>query len=469
MSEIPVVEVAPPASLKAQRQVFFPQPDGSNVPYRVFSAQEVYDREQERIFRGPVWSFLGLEAEIPNVGDFKSTFIGDTPVVVTRTPEGLSCWVNRCAHRGAMVCREKRGNAASHTCVYHQWSFAANGDLQGVPFRRGQKGMVGMPKDFKPEEHNLHKLRVDSYKGLLFATFSGETPPLPDYLGAEMRPWIDRIFHKPIVYLGCTRQYSKSNWKLYFENVKDPYHASLLHLFHTTFNVLGVVLMWPLADGLTRWLLQRFRAREEDEAQPRYLDDNVLAVPALALDALEREVARFGQLCVRIAGAVLTGAAPVALVGDRSAMTQLDAAVESFAERLSRLALSKVASERLAELLRIHRYYKTCADQAQTAAPLQAPVDPALATHQQTFVAALQQLFTQQDTESVANGDAPVVDVVPMELAYQNLKAAVLVSAAAGALPLSQMETALGQYSALRRAAQQAAKAREHLHHHHAA
>jgi len=211
----------------------------------------------------------------------------------------------------------------------------------------------------------------------------------------------------------------------------------MLALFHTTFNVLGVVLMWPLADGLTRWLLQRFRAREEDEAQPRYLDDNVLAVPALALDALEREVARFGQLCVRIAGAVLTGAAPVALVGDRSAMTQLDAAVESFAERLSRLALSKVASERLAELLRIHRYYKTCADQAQTAAPLQAPVDPALA--------------------------------IPMELAYQNLKAAVLVSAAAGALPLSQMETALGQYSALRRAAQQAAKAREHLHHHHAA
>ena len=240
MSETTVVAVAPPVSLKAQRQVHFPQPDGSSVPYRVFSSQEVYEREQERIFRGPVWSFLGLEAEIPNVGDFKSTFVGDTPVVVTRTAEGLACWVNRCAHRGAMVCREKRGNAASHTCVYHQWSFAANGDLQGVPFRRGQKGMVGMPKDFKTEEHGLQKLRVDSYKGLLFATFSDDTPPLPDYLGEQMRPWIDRIFHKPIEYLGCTRQYSKSNWKLYFENVKDPYHASLLHLFHTTFNIFRV-------------------------------------------------------------------------------------------------------------------------------------------------------------------------------------------------------------------------------------
>ncbi|MDX3905307.1 MAG: aromatic ring-hydroxylating dioxygenase subunit alpha [Pigmentiphaga sp.] len=225
---------------KAERRVVFPQADGSQVPYSVFSSQEVYEREQERIYRGPTWNFLGLECEIPNVNDFKSTFVGDTPVVVTRTAEGLACWVNQCAHRGAMVVREKKGNADSHACVYHQWSFAANGDLLGVPFRRGQKGMVGMPPDFKPAEHGLRKLRVDSYRGLMFATFSDETPPLPEYLGDEMRPWIDRIFHKPIVFLGCTRQYSNSNWKLYLENVKDPYHASLLHLFHTTFNIFRV-------------------------------------------------------------------------------------------------------------------------------------------------------------------------------------------------------------------------------------
>jgi anthranilate 1,2-dioxygenase large subunit len=53
-----------------------------------------------------------------------------------------------------------------------------------------------------------------------------------------MRPGLDRILHKPIVYLGCTRQYSKSNWKLYSENVRDPYHASLLHAFLSTFNIL---------------------------------------------------------------------------------------------------------------------------------------------------------------------------------------------------------------------------------------
>ena len=248
------------------RAVHFPQADGSRVPYRVFSSQEVYEREQERIYRGPTWSFLGLEAEIPAVNDFKATFVGDTPVVVTRTADGFACWVNRCAHRGAMVCRQKRGNATSHTCVYHQWSYTCEGDLQGVPFRRGQKGQAGMPKSFTNEGNGLRKLRVDSYRGLLFASFSDAAPPLPDYLGAEMRPWIDRLFHKPIEYLGCTRQFSKSNWKLYLENVKDPYHASLLHLFHTTFNIFRVGMKARSIPDATHGLHSIITATKIEEA-----------------------------------------------------------------------------------------------------------------------------------------------------------------------------------------------------------
>src|SRR5271163_3133299 len=48
------------------RLVRFPNTDGSRVPLDVYRSQEIYDREQERIFRGPTWSFLALEAEIPN-------------------------------------------------------------------------------------------------------------------------------------------------------------------------------------------------------------------------------------------------------------------------------------------------------------------------------------------------------------------------------------------------------------------
>jgi anthranilate 1,2-dioxygenase large subunit len=219
----------------------FPRTDGSRVPYGVFTSQAIYDREQERVFRGPTWSFLGLEAEIEQPGDFKSTFIGDTPVVMTRTEDGgLAAWVNRCAHRGAMVCRQLRGNAASHTCVYHQWRYDLEGNLFGVPFLRGINGQAGMPADFDRKANGLRKLRVDSFSGLVFASFSDAAPSLADYIGPIMGGYIDRIFHKPVEYLGCTRQFSNSNWKLYLENVKDPYHASLLHLFHTTFNIFRV-------------------------------------------------------------------------------------------------------------------------------------------------------------------------------------------------------------------------------------
>jgi anthranilate 1,2-dioxygenase large subunit len=224
-----------------EKLVSFPRRDGSRIPYEVYSSPEIYDLEEERIFRGPTWSFVALEAELPNAGDFKSTFVGATPVVVTRNEDrSLSAWVNRCAHRGAMVCRAARGNAQIHICAYHQWSYDTRGNLRGVPFRRGLKDSPGMPADFDPKLHGLQQLRVESYRGLVFATFSDRAPSLYDYIGPQMRPGLDRIFHKPIVYLGCTRQYSKSNWKLYNENVRDPYHATLLHAFLSTFNLSRV-------------------------------------------------------------------------------------------------------------------------------------------------------------------------------------------------------------------------------------
>ena len=178
-------------------------PDGTRVPYAVFTDPAVYAREQERIFRGATWSFLALEAEIPKPGDYKSTFIGDTPVVAVRAEDGtLHAWVNRCAHRGAQLCRYSRGNAQDFVCVYHQWSYDLKGNLLGVPFRRGYKSMRGMPDDFNVADHGLQRLRVESYRGIVFATFSPDVASLHDYLGADMRPWLDRVFKSNVVYLG---------------------------------------------------------------------------------------------------------------------------------------------------------------------------------------------------------------------------------------------------------------------------
>ena len=216
----------------------WPSTGGSRVPYRVFTDPEIYAHEQLRLFRGAAWSYLALEAELPNPGDFKATYVGDTPVVVNRDSEGrLHAFVNRCAHRGALICRVPRGNVDVHTCVYHQWAYDLQGNLIGVPFRKGLHGKGGMPDEFDMKEHGLERIRVDSYRGVVFGTFDHDMESLTDFLGPMVCGALDRIFNRPIKILGDQRQLVAGNWKLYEENTRDPYHASLLHLFHTTFGL----------------------------------------------------------------------------------------------------------------------------------------------------------------------------------------------------------------------------------------
>jgi anthranilate 1,2-dioxygenase large subunit len=208
------------------------------VPYRVFHDPDLKRLEDERLFRGPYWHYLCLEAELPEPGDFVVGYVGETQVFTTRTERGdLRAFVNSCAHRGAQLVRRLRGRSLTHTCAYHQWCFDADGRLLGVPQQKGVKGKGGMPADFDKAAHGLRALRVESYKGLVFGTFSTDIPPLFDYLGPKIRPEIDRIFDRPLRLLGYFRQRVPANWKLYLENVKDPYHAGLLHLFHVTFGI----------------------------------------------------------------------------------------------------------------------------------------------------------------------------------------------------------------------------------------
>ena len=227
--------------MKSSNRMQWPEyADHTAVPYYLFNDQDIYNREQEKIYNGPAWHFVALEAELLQLGSFKSTYIGDTPVVVTRGQDNeIYAWVNRCAHRGAEVCRHRHGVSedGTFTCVYHQWAYDAKGDLRGVPFQRGLAGKGGYPKDFDKTQHGLRKVRVVSYCGVIFGTFSDETPDIETYMGEDVSFFFKRIMNRSVEVLGTTRQYIKGNWKFYAENAKDPYHASLLHLFHATFGL----------------------------------------------------------------------------------------------------------------------------------------------------------------------------------------------------------------------------------------
>lgn len=212
----------------------------TRVPYWVFQRDDVYAREQETIFRGPVWHYLCLEADIADGGDFFTTFVGDAPVVVTRDHDGMiHAFENRCAHRGALICLDAKGKGKrDFACVYHAWTYDLTGKLTGVAFQKGVKGKGGMPPDFKISDHGPRRLQVTTLHGLVFGSFSAQAPDFKSWLGPEIEPKIGRVLagRKPVV-LGRYTQVLPNNWKLYIENVKDSYHASILHLFFTTFEL----------------------------------------------------------------------------------------------------------------------------------------------------------------------------------------------------------------------------------------
>ncbi len=217
----------------------WPDEGVSRIPYWVYTDPEIYRREQERIFRGPSWCYVALACEVPGPGDFTRTSVGETPVVVVRDKQGaINVVVNRCAHRGAMFCREPHGTTTTFECPYHQWTYGLDGRLLGVPFKKGQDGQGGMPADFDNACHGLETLRVAERHGVVFASFDPAVEPLEDYLGEEMLGWFDRVFDgRELRLLGHMRQRLPCNWKLMFENIKDPYHATLLHVFLVTFGL----------------------------------------------------------------------------------------------------------------------------------------------------------------------------------------------------------------------------------------
>jgi len=218
-------------------------PEGvTHVPYQIYSDPEIFEREMERIFRGHNWSYVGLEAEIPKVEDYLVTRIGNRSVVITRDANGdIHGFINRCAHRGVKLCRQRKGNNRFFVCPYHQWSYDSKGNLRGVPFIKGVKKLGGMPDDFRREDYDLPRLRIATRGGVIFASFAKDTDKLPDletYLGEVNCKYFDRVFDgRNLRLMGFSRQRIPGNWKLMFENIKDPYHASLLHVFLVTFGL----------------------------------------------------------------------------------------------------------------------------------------------------------------------------------------------------------------------------------------
>jgi len=249
----------------------WPEEGWTRVPYWVYTDPEIFEREMEAFFYGPNWNYVALDCEVPEPGSFKRSWIGTRQVVVVRLKDGnIAVLENRCAHRGARVCWQNKGRVDSFTCPYHQWNFALDGRLQGVPLKRGALGKGGMPSDFDIKLHGMKALAVHNENGAIFASFHPSPPTFESYCGPEMYGYVRRLFNgRPLKLLGYNRQLIPANWKMYIENLKDPYHATLLHSFLITFGLWRADTQSesiPTAGGRHGIMVSRNVGKKESEA-----------------------------------------------------------------------------------------------------------------------------------------------------------------------------------------------------------
>lgn len=196
---------------------------------RIFSDPEIFELELSRLFTR-TWLFVGHESEIKNPGDYVIRRIVRDSVIFVRGRDGVSrVLLNACRHRGMMVCRTERGNAASFRCPYHGWVYGNMGELLGVPgmkegygdaLDRGEWGLIPVP-------------RVERYHGLVFACLDPDAEPLEKYLG-QMKWYLDISTGRSdagLEVIGGPRRWEISaNWKWPADNfVGDSYHTGYVH------------------------------------------------------------------------------------------------------------------------------------------------------------------------------------------------------------------------------------------------
>lgn len=186
---------------------------------------EVFAQERDKIFNH-CWLYIGHETELPKKNDFKTRTVAGRPLIFARDAKGeIRVWINSCPHRGAMLCREPKGNARFMSCFYHGWTFSTAGDMVSMPGDDAYGENFERPGLASPA-------RVDSYRGFVFVSFDPDIVDLRTYL-AGATEYIDLVCDQSEVgmqVLEGTHEYSvKANWKLLVENSFDGYHAVSTH------------------------------------------------------------------------------------------------------------------------------------------------------------------------------------------------------------------------------------------------
>lgn len=242
----------------------------------------------------------------------------------------------------------------------------------------------------------------------------------------------------------------------------DEAPATTLALFNTTFNIMGVIVLWPWVSWLTSRLENWYvPAEDKAAAKPQYLDRTTLPVPMFAASALANEATRMLSMAWHYVSCTI-GAKTDASDRRRDLFSLLKAS-ESFVDEMSRGTMDEVTSDRVAALLRVRRYLENVLELVFET--LQLPVDvlqsEAVVRVYANYRSRIEELMAcYQDPETDSDS---LESLSRFEQSYQTLKMTLLRAGASGQWRVEDMERALHRISAQRRAIQQMVKAQRWL------
>lgn len=197
-------------------------PDTHYLDNRIFTDQEIFLEEQERIF-GKVWQFACHESEVEKPGDFRCARVAGKSLLIVRGDDGVvRGFHNVCRHRAAEVAREDAGNARVFTCFYHHWTYGLKGELRGISKPQGYEAV-----QLDKAALGLVPVRCEMIAGLIFVTLDDGAEPLRDYLGDITRGFLEALDTVPMEVFHFHKAVLRCNWKLWQDNNSERYHAML--------------------------------------------------------------------------------------------------------------------------------------------------------------------------------------------------------------------------------------------------
>lgn len=203
------------------------QPGAKTLPQRYFVSAKIFAQEFERIFASN-WVLVGHQSQLTEPGDYFLADVAGESLIVTKDQRStIRAFYNVCRHRGARVCEQQNGHAATIQCPYHAWTYALDGRLLGAPHMDETPG-------FNKGEHPLKPARLGLWEGFIFLNLADASTERGDYMSLEK--WFEPLAGKFSAWnLSSLRSAKRikydvrANWKLMFQNYSECYHCLGVH------------------------------------------------------------------------------------------------------------------------------------------------------------------------------------------------------------------------------------------------